>query len=200
MLFTSLRHATTNLANFRGRDNPALFWPFAGLVIGGVMALSMAGAMVLMAQMLPKMIAFAQAHPERTHVERGLTSVQVTIDGPMAPSPFDPALFRQFVDTTLAVNAIILVLVVVLLGAAVTRRLHDSAMPGVIAWIPVALMVAGMAQMRDMMPADGAAPIDLGTFFRAFATNMAYLISLGGLVYLLIRKGTPGENRYGAPR
>lgn len=199
MLFTSLRHATTNLVNFRGRDNPALFWPFAGLVIGGVIALSMVGAMILMAQVLPKMIAFAQAHPEQTHVESGPTSIQVTIDGPMTPSPFDPALFRQFIDTALAVNVISLVIVVVLLGAAVTRRLHDSAMPGVIAWIPAALMVAGMAQMRGAFTMDANVPIDLVAFFRVFLTNMAYLASLGGLVYLLIRKGTPGENRYGAP-
>ena len=199
MLFTSLRHATTNLANFRGRDNPALFWPFTGLVIGAIMLLGMVGAMAIMAQLLPGIIAFAKAHPDQTHIESGPTNFQITIDGQPGLSPLDQAQFGQIFDTMLAINMISLVVVVVLLGAAVTRRLHDSGMTGAIAWVPVLLLVAGMAQMRSAIAFDPKSATDMTAFLRLFATNFAYLASLGGLVYLLIRKGTPGENRYGPP-
>lgn len=189
MLFTSLRHALTHLTHFRGRDNPALFWPFAGLVIGAVMVLGMIGALVAMVQLAPRIIALAQAQAEQTRMGNEPGGLLL-----------DPAMFKQFVDTAVAVNAISLILVVVLLGAAITRRLHDSAMPGFIAWIPALLMVIGMAHMGDAFAGTGPMPVDPAVFARTSLINLAYLASLGGLVYLLARKGTPGENRYGPAR
>ena len=200
MLFASLRHALTHLTQFRGRDNPALFWPFAGLVVGASMALSMIGALVAMVQMAPRIIAFARAHPDQTHVDSGAGGFQVTINGGPGGPPIDPAMFKQFFDMAVAVNTISLIMIIVLLGAAITRRLHDSGMPGFVAWIPALLMVIGMAHMRDAVPMMSTTNVDPSAFLRVFAINLAYLASLGGLVYLLVRKGTPGDNRYGAPR
>jgi uncharacterized membrane protein YhaH (DUF805 family) len=40
---------------------------------------------------------------------------------------------------------------------------------------------------------------DLGRFFLTFGNNLVYIFCLVGLVYLLARKGSPGNNSYGPP-
>jgi uncharacterized membrane protein YhaH (DUF805 family) len=196
-MFQSLRHGITRLHRFDGRDTPRLFWPYAGMVLGLVMALSMIGVMAIMAQIMPRIIAFANAHPGQSHVESGPTEINVTIDGPFDPQMFPPAEFAHVINAILGANAAIVAIVVVLLGAAITRRLHDSGVSGAVALVPLAITIAGLVQMRALFASTLVTPPDPMVFAGAFATNLAYLVSMAGLVYLLVRRGAPVANRYG---
>lgn len=188
-----IRYSVANLLRFSGRDRPGQFWPWAGVVLGGVFLAWMIAFFAQLAKMGPKIDQIAREHPEQVTVEQGPGHYSVRIEG------HHPELMPDFVTLTYIMLAILSV-AAVLLAAAVVRRLHDSDMRGWPALIPLALLIVGMAQMGSYFSAAMTQDeLDLGAFGRIFLTNLAYLASLGWLVYLLVRKGTAGPNRFGDP-
>jgi len=88
---------------------------------------------------------------------------------------------------------------VVLLAAAVTRRLHDTGRAGWWAALPLVLLAAATATfpsvMEQMMTQAENAP--MGLFYLTFGLGMLYNLSLLVLIVFLCLKGTVGPNRYG---
>jgi uncharacterized membrane protein YhaH (DUF805 family) len=88
------------------------------------------------------------------------------------------------------------VFMIVMLAAAVTRRLHDTGLTGLVGLVPILLAIAAGRWMIDVFdrPPD---MLESGLFFQSFALNAAYNISLIVLVVLLCRASAKRDNRYG---
>lgn len=193
MFGRSIRHCLGRLLDFGGRDSRDLFWPWAGTVLGiGMVAWTIPFAIQL-AGLLGKVRQFARDHPDRATVESGPGYYSVQIQGPA------PELMPDF-GALMAPLLPIVIVMVLLLAAAVTRRLHDSNLRGWPALVPVALLANGLVQMQRLFAGmgDGREP-DFGSFLLLFGNNLLYLATLGGLVFLLARRGTAGPNRWGDP-
>ena len=191
MYLASLRHGFGNLARFSGRDRPRQFWPYAGTAFGVLMACWFVYFVTLMGGIFSRMQAFARAHPDQVTIEQGPGHYSMQIDG------FHPELMPDF-QMPLLVMTVIAAVFIALIGAAAARRLHDSNVTGWVGLVPLVFLLSGFWMMHDMFGSirAGKEP-DFGRFFLIFGNNLVYLASLGVLIYLLVRSGTPGDNRYG---
>jgi uncharacterized membrane protein YhaH (DUF805 family) len=137
-----------------------------------------------------KMQKFAAEHPDQVTVTQSPGQYSIQVHGS------HPELMPDF-GMMFGLMAAIVLLIAILLGAAIVRRLHDSNWRGWIALVPFGLLLNGLAMMRMLFSEllQGKEP-DMRLFGLILANNLAYLISLGGLLYLLIRKGTAGPNRF----
>ncbi|WP_395333885.1 DUF805 domain-containing protein [Novosphingobium sp. BL-8H] len=177
------------LAKFSGREGREKFWPWAGIVIGLIFLASFAAIGPMMARSMAKMQQFARDHPEQSTVSAGPGHYQISIQG------HHPELMPDFSAVSGAMEAIVAV-AVVLLAAAVTRRLHDTGRSGAWGLLPLPFLLIGFIQMPKLfaMPEP-----DMRLFGLLFLNNLCYLGSLGVLVLLLARSGSKGESRYGPP-
>lgn len=140
-----------------------------------------------------KMQQFAREHPDQVTEQRGPGSYSLQIHGSHPELSPDMGFL-------LAVMGAIVAFHVVMLGAAIVRRLHDSDVRGWIALVPLALLGSGLALMgRIFGPFGESDGFDGRLFFAAFANNLVYLAALGVLIYLLARKGSSDQNRFGDP-
>ncbi|MBV1689837.1 DUF805 domain-containing protein [Novosphingobium sp. G106] len=193
MLLASIRHCLANLFNFSGRDRQDQFWPYAGIVIGATVASWLFYGVTMIGSAIGRMQEFAQTHPDEVTVEQGPGhySIQVHGNHPELMPDMQPFLGLVMVGA---------LVVVVLIASAAARRLHDSNVPGWIGLIPVFFLSSGFWLMNDMFAGirAGKEP-ELGRFFLTFANNAVYIACLVGVIYLLARKGTLGDNPYGPP-
>lgn len=157
----------TQLTRFGGRDTRAQFWPYAGVVTALYLVL---GPAVLS----PLVISVADAADLQSEAE-----------------------FLNVLRRFLALNLLIFGLLVALLAAAVTRRLHDIGRAGFWGLLPLPFAIfSGVMFFRLISQFMGEAP-DLGLFFTVFTSNILYLVALVALIVLLALRSASGENRYG---
>lgn len=193
MLMVSLRHGYTNLFNFRGRDSRRLFWPFA-LVHVAVVIVSTTIVMVPpILSSFGRLEAFARENPDKVTVTYEPGSVSYRLNEPV------PGLMPD-IRAMLAPIGVVVLIFMVLVAAAVARRLHDT---GRIAWlgaVPAVLFCAAMVVMVPVFSAvDEGGEADLRGFFASFVLNLLYNVSLVVLVVLLAMKSESADNRYGPP-
>jgi uncharacterized membrane protein YhaH (DUF805 family) len=174
-MLDSIRYNLSSLARFSGRDSRRRFWPYAGAVL----LLSWISIWLVMAPRIfgtfARVAQFAREHPEQT------TIVSAPILGMMYGV------------------AIVSAVTLLLLAAAVTRRLHDRSRTGAWGLVPAVLLATGFLGMsRQFAGFATGRPPDLGWFLLIFFNNMAYLASLVFLVIQLASAGTRGPNRFGA--
>lgn len=183
-----------NLFNFNGRQTRGQFWPYVGVVFLVTMAAYMAALIPLFVSILQDAQQFAAENPEQVVIQQGSEHYSMQIEG--APPPFVPD-FSSF----LVANMVICLGAILLLAAAVSRRLHDTDRTGAWGAIPAVLLLfcASMmwSQFGDIASADAAA--DTGAFLAMFLGNLLYLVSLAVLIVLLCMAGTNGPNRFGEP-
>lgn len=182
------------LLRFSGRDRRSRFWPYALVIF----ALTFVGTGVLMgfvtASVFADAAAYAKAHSESVTVTTGPGhySVQYHDMPPEAVGLPDFQLMTRGIGGIAAVA-------VILLAAAVTRRLHDTGRAGWWGLPPAVLLLVGMAifpmTMQQFINDEG---FDL--FLLQIATNALYVLSLMALIVLLVLDGTKGPNRYGPPQ
>ena len=182
--------------NFKGRDRRGQFWPYAAIVMLINMVVSIVALIPGFVGMMNQTLLFAEQNPDKATVYRTPTSVHVQIHDPSGMPPVD-------VSAMMMPLGLVIILVVTLLAAAVTRRLHDRGLAGYWALIPVILCCAGamvfinlFGQLMggDMAEPDGAF---IGQFLLSFVLILAYQASLLALVVVLALKGKTGPNRYG---
>lgn len=186
-LLQAVRFNLTHLADFKGRESSTLFWPYAGLIIV-LMFIAMAlGGTSEFADSLERMQAFAVEHPELATIESGPGHYSISIEG--NHPELAPDLGPMMVGA-----CIIVVIAVILLGAAVARRLHDTGKSGLWGLAPLFFLALGLL----LSPKVFSQPMDnMGLFFLLFFNNAAYIVSLITLVVLLACSTEAGENRYG---
>jgi uncharacterized membrane protein YhaH (DUF805 family) len=192
MIFTSIRHNLANLLRFSGRESRALFWPYAVavVVLDFVAMLGLMGP--AMADSFARMQRFAAAHPGQATVESGPGHYSISVHG------HHPELMpdMSFLSTSIGLIGLVNV---VLLAAAVTRRLHDRCRRGWWGLLPLPFLGFASVMMPRMFAGFGRghAP-DMALFFAIFFNNLLYLASLLLLVILLVGDAAKGPNRFDA--
>lgn len=171
-------HGIRNLQRFSGRDSRSHFWFYALwlFVVQQVLSAVVVAGVVIW----------------------GFTSDLDAISSP-PPSPADAittdhlAFIQAIIWSVLAT----VILVVLLLAASVTRRLHDSDLRGWWGLMPLPFLFFGAGAMVFIVGSAGQPSMRL--FGLMFINNAIYLLALLVLVILLCRASTPGPNRFGPP-
>lgn len=171
----SIGRGFANLLNFRGRDSTGQFWPYALAVI---VIVSFGAAIAMDAPMraaMQAMFDYVAVHPDQGSARIGTNGASVTIHG------FPPELTSLLRPLILSVGGMLLA-TVVLLAAAVIRRLHDANKPVYWGVLPVLFAGVGLWLFPTFF---GPEPPSGGVFFVLFANNVLYIISLIRLIVLL---------------
>ena len=191
----SIRNGFTGLPRFSGRDSARRFWPYVGVVFAlmfGIAAVSMGPIMI---GSFARMQTFAIEHPDQATVTQGPGSYSIQIHGN------HPELMPDFTPFFMAMR-VGCALVVLLLAAAVTRRLHDRGRRGWWGLPPVVFLVGGLALFPRLFQSTlsgEVTPDSMRLFGLVMANNLLYLGSLGLLIFLLAGAGQPNANRFGPP-
>ena len=178
------------LARFSGRERIGRFWPWvAALMV--LLALASAAVLVpMMLETMARMQRFAAEHPELTTVEQGPGHYSIEIQG------YHPELFPDLTNAVIGMAGLVAIFVL-LVAAAVVRRLHDRGRRGIWALPPLLFLAMGMALFPSLMRSFAGPAPDLGLFGLLFANNVAYLATLALLIVQLAGRGSDGPNRYG---
>lgn len=191
MMFHIVTRGLRRIADFKGRDTRAQFWPYALIVA----FLGFVGALVAMVpeaiRMVSAMQAVAIAHPESVTVVTSPTSYEMRVD----------AQIMDFVPNTnliFGLIGLVIATVVMLLGAAVCRRLHDRGLNGFWGLIPPSLYAIALTGLFIVFPSwMTAGEPDIGLFLLIWLTGMLSYAALFVLVVVLALRGTRGPTRFG---
>lgn len=179
------------LADFKGRDKRAQFWPYALTVVALSFIGLWLGMIPAMTTIFEQASAVAATHPEAATVVSGPGHYSVEIHD----EAYMPDMGPFFLVLRIGVAAI-----VILLAAAVTRRLHDTGRAGYWGVPPVIFLTLGLTAfpivMEKFMEEDG---FGMSLFMLLFLNNMLYIASLIGLIILLSLDTKTVANRYGPP-
>jgi uncharacterized membrane protein YhaH (DUF805 family) len=175
------------MADFRGRESRGYFWPYAGAVIG-LTCVGMFAIMIgPMADSMRRMQEFAIANPDQATIESGPGHYSITVEG------HHPEFMPDMGSMMIGMD-IVIAFAVILLSAAVARRLHDRGRTGLWGLMPLPFLAFASIMMPRVMRSDSP---DLGIFFAIFFNNMIYIAALVALVIMLAGASESGPNRYG---
>ena len=167
------------------------------VVVAGVMIVWMGYFVVLISQIE----RFASANPDQVTRTVGPGSYSIQIQGS------HPEIGGAFATSAL-VMAVIAGIAIVMLAAAVVRRLHDSGRRGWWGLPTPILLMCGLIVMSQVFAAMGTPPppevsdgppIDFRLFGLMMLCNLSYLASLVLLVVLCCAPSQPEANRFGEP-
>jgi uncharacterized membrane protein YhaH (DUF805 family) len=178
---------------FSGRDPARRFWPYAGVVVALLFVAAGVTMSATMSTMLGGMQRFAAEHPDQATVTQGPGNYSIEIHGS------HPELFPDMTPffTAMQVGC---ALAVLLLAAAVTRRLHDRDRRGWWGLPPLPFLIVGLTAFPNFFKrtlTGEMSPDAMKLFGLLFANNMLYLASLGLLIFLLAGASEQKENRFG---
>jgi len=188
------------LLQFSGRDTRGEFWPYAGVVIAVVMVLgAMAGGVVMtriIADIDPHLIESQTGAPVAPVVSVAPTEMVRAEVVERATPPAMPD-FKPF----FLIQALNVILIIGLLAAAVSRRLHDTGRSAFWGLLPVPFLFGGIFGMLNLFTqtTNGGVP-NFGLFGLIFVNNIVYLATLVTLIVLLAQASSPRANRHGEPR
>jgi len=197
----SLSQGLGGLLRFSGRSTQRDFWFYAATVIGLMMIGTSAMGAVVVTDMIQRITRFAAEHPDLTTVTEGPGSYSVSIEG------FYPELFPD-VSPIITASGICVVMSIVLLAAAVSRRLHDVGRSAFWGLLPLPFGVTGFVVISQMLRQMAASPptsdaFDLNAmmplFFIGFFANLLWLIGLAVLAVWMAGGSQPHANRHGPP-
>lgn len=191
-MLTALRHNLSGLLTFSGRTRPLHFWLYTAVVTLSGTAAGIIAMGFVMQEIFARLGRFAREHPDQVTVTRTSTGTSWQIDGNHPELIPDIRLFLITVCVIAAVS-------VLLLAAAVTRRLHDSGRRGYWGLLPLPFLAGGMSIFMTLFADISGGEPDMALFAGMLLCNLAYLASLALLVVLLCLNGTRGENRFGPP-
>lgn len=186
-MLLSLRYNLARLARFSGRESAGLFWPYVGTVLF-LLFVGISGILVpIFTGTFGRMQRFAAEHPDQSTVTSGPGGYSISIQGN------HPELFPDMSGIT-HVMMIGIAIAVLLLAAAVARRLHDRGRSGYWGLLPLPFLFFGLFAMGRVFTAN---PPDLRLFALIFCNNLLYLAALLFLIVQLAGGSTPGANAYG---
>ncbi|MBX3480224.1 MAG: DUF805 domain-containing protein [Caulobacter sp.] len=192
-MIRSFAHGLSGLTRFSGRDARGVFWPYALLVV----ILTLGAVTLVMGSEISgsfeRTAKYALEHPDQAQVTYSTGGVAIEVRGN------HPELMPDM-GRTVGSTAAVVVALVVLLGAAVSRRLHDTGRTGLWGLPPVLFLGVGVSLFPRLMATfqTGDMP-DMRLFFLLFANNLIYLGTLGLLIAFLAQSGKADANRYGPP-
>jgi uncharacterized membrane protein YhaH (DUF805 family) len=190
-MFTSISHHLRRIARFSGRESRGLFWPYAGCIL---LLLFLVWCVAIVSQIttsMGRMQRFATEHPDQATVVSHPGTYSISISG------YHPGLTPDF-GQLITLMALLVVLVIVLLAAAVSRRLHDRGRSALWGLLPLPFLAIGLVGFGKLLASVGTgASFNIGLFFALFLNNILYLAALMTLVIQLASGGTPGPNKFG---
>lgn len=177
------------LADFRGCEDRASFWPYAALAFGIITVVGMVIFIPMMVDAMTSMQAYAQAHRDQVTVTQGPGEYSMSVHG-NPPGIFQAGEMAAYLIVTFG-------LAIVLYSAAVTRRLHDRGLSGAWGLIPIPFIIYSSIQMPRMFATVGSGvQPDMNQFFSIFLSNMLYIFTLIALIVLLAGASKREPNRY----
>jgi uncharacterized membrane protein YhaH (DUF805 family) len=186
MLFASIRHNLANLFRFSGRDSRALFWPYAITVFLSSIVANILLFAPIMSDIMTRTMAYARAHPE------GFPKA-----APGQPPVLPPELIpdmRWMIGPATAVS----IATILLLAAAVVRRLHDRDKSGWWGAMPLPFkafaVVIGLAAARTMT---GWPPRPSPLTAISSLNSLCWWAAMIVLIVMLVGEGANGLNRFG---
>jgi uncharacterized membrane protein YhaH (DUF805 family) len=184
-IFASIRLNLAGLFRFSGRETRGEFWPYAIFLFLLSMAVGIVVAGFVMADMFVRLQRYIAVHPE----------------GLPTPVPGQPAMLPPELTPDLTVmtvpSMVANVVIVLLLAAAVVRRLHDRDRTGLWGLLPLPFTIVSMinrdAAMAQAMGQREPSRIEL----LMFMTVPLFWLALIVLIVLLAGEGSRGPNRFG---
>jgi uncharacterized membrane protein YhaH (DUF805 family) len=166
------------LANFKGSEDRASFWPYAALVFVILMVVGMAIFVPILAGSMRAMQEYAAHHPDQSTAVSGPGHYSISVEG-HHPEFMPAGPIAWYLGVTFA-------LAIVLYAAAVVRRLHDRGMSGAWGLMPLPFIIYSSIQMPTMFASFGTGTQpDMALFFSVFFSNMLYIVALVVLIVLL---------------
>lgn len=176
------------LADFRGREDRASFWPYAALVFVIDMIVGAALFVPIMVHAMAEMQRFAGLHPSGVTQTRSASGqYSITIHAQHHPQLFSAGPMALYMGVTFG-------LAVLLYAAAVTRRLHDRGMTGLWGLMPLPFIIFSAIMMPQMFASQ--MPPSMPVFFSTFFSNLLYVVTIVVLIVLLAGAGEAGPNRF----
>lgn len=180
-----------NLMRFAGRDTGAQFWPYAIFIF-------VVQSIISLALTLPIIV--------RAMINAFQLGVQQAITNSGRPRAADQQAFAQInsgiysdMGSMLTVTApIFTAVLVILLAAAIARRLHDRGMSGYWGLMPLPFTVFSILTMPKLFAAFATHTVEGDWFAGLLINNFLYFAALILLIVLLARQGVGGANRFGA--
>lgn len=180
----SIRHGFAGLLRFSGRDTRKQFWPYAIFIFLASSLLSYLVVLPELARMMGGML--------RIVAEQG--------DRPLAPHEIEP-LFNEIMpnfEIFVLASAVINIGAMMLLTAAVVRRLHDCDRSGLWGVLPLPSFALGFALAPMVLdavrnPVEPDMEAVMLPMLNSFLTWGLVIF----LIVLLAREGTKGLNRFG---
>ena len=192
-MLRNLWNHLASLHRFGGREGVKAFWTYAMAVLVGSLWAMSAVTLPAISGSLAKVSEFARAHPDQATVSSGPGHYSVQVKG------YHPELMPDFAPLLQAIG-LIAAATVMLLAAALVRRLHDSGRSGLWGLLPLPFLAAAFWLMPGLFQGlGGKGEPEMGPVLLLLANNAAYLLSLGVLIYLTIKPGDAGANAFGAP-
>lgn len=185
-IFGSIRHNLAHLLSFSGRQTRAQFWPYAIFMF---ILSAVAGMLVFipfMVDMFVRIQRYAIEHPEGPPVEPGPTGA------PTLPPELMPDFSAMMVPMALVNLGFVLLLV-----AAIVRRLHDCDRAGSWALLPVPFMIFGQLKAPQITAMFTKSQPNEQMLSLLMLNSLFYWIALIALIILLVQEGTNGPNRFG---
>ena len=183
----AIRYGLANLTRFSGRDPRGRFWPYAAVVV-----LAAKGVQLLLAQpLIAKVQTSLPGKPPPT------SSVALATDAPISLHALYPDFASDLASLTWK-SAIISMLMIALLAAAVSRRLHDAGRTAYFGALPLLFMAFGLGSMRQVvMGLDRPNGLD-GKLIGALAVDgLLYVAAIVALIVVLASASIKGPNLHG---
>ena len=185
-IIASIRHGFANALRFSGRDTRKQFWPYAIFIFLATSIASYLAIIPELAGTMQRILRLAAEHEGRD----------------IAPEDIEPMIMGAMpnLEFILMVTLAIDVVAVLLLAAAVTRRLHDRDRTGLWGLLPLPGFALGFAlapRTLDLTlnPADN--PEAMTQFMLPMLNSLLSWGLLIVLIVLLAREGSEGPNRFG---
>ena len=196
-MLDAIKHGLAGLVNFNGRDARQAFWYYVLFIYLLTMAISM---VVVMPVMIQSMVSGIQRGIEASQGQDP-AAAQAAVQSAMAAAMGD--LFPAMMWVGIASGAIMLLG----LGAAIVRRLHDSDLSGTWALIPAACQAFSIYAMPEQMAkvVENMQTVQFGKPTASYEMMQGSLglgallgwVAIGVAIVLGVRKSTPGPNRFG---
>jgi len=194
----AIRHGLGNVFRFSERDGRQTFWLYAAFIY----LMTQAFGIIAMAPAMGRIFTVSYQQAARA-AEAGAAGAGPEVMTPMIGENLR-LMFSSF-SGIMYISFAISLLAVLLLAAAVTRRLHDRDRSGTWGLMPVPFLLIVLVLTLRLMSALGTgtdAPFDetdASLLMMIVLANFLYLALLIWLIVLLAGRGTPGPNRYGPP-
>ncbi|HXC28558.1 MAG TPA: DUF805 domain-containing protein [Stellaceae bacterium] len=179
-----------NLMRFAGRDTRAQFWPYAIFLFVLQSIVSMALILPIMAKVMVKAFQFGMQHATTN-------GGQLTAADQKAFVQINSGIYSDMGSMMTVTTPIFAALFIILLAAAVARRLHDRGMSGYWGLMPLPFTAFSILTMPKLFAAFETHPFSYGWPPGLLINNLLYLAALILLIVLLARPGVAGANRFG---